>query len=81
MSDVSRDEFNGLGTRVNEMAVILSKTEERSERNEEDVKNLYDSFEAKSQQFSAKADKISNSVVLGSFVLVVGLIVKEAFLR
>ena len=38
--NVTRDELNGLGTRINEMSTILAKTEERSETNEKNIDKL-----------------------------------------
>ena len=85
---ISRDEHIRCMGRIDEMSKTLAKTEERSHRNEEDVKNLYVVFESKSKDFSkkadqigAKADKISTSVLMGAVVLVLGLMVKELILR
>jgi Na+/glutamate symporter len=78
---VTRTEVNGLGERIAKMSIILAKTETRSETNEKNIEKLSESFETKSKEFSAKADKLSNSVVLGSFVLVIGLILKEVFFK
>lgn len=77
MDGVTREEINGFGERINKMSIVLSKTEERSERNEDDIKEVKSSLE----KFGEKADKISNSVVLGSAILVIGLIIKEVVIK
>ncbi len=76
MGEVTKSDLDGLGVRVNKMSVVLAKTEERSENNEEAIKTLTISAETKYQQFAAKADKISNSVIIGAVILSVGLVVK-----
>ncbi|GAF78724.1 unnamed protein product [marine sediment metagenome] len=81
MGEVTKADVDGLGIRVNKMSVVLAKTEERSENNEESIKTLTKSAETKYQQFAAKADKISNSVIIGSFVLVAGMILREVLTK
>lgn len=81
MAEVSKADLDGLGVRVNKMSVVLAKTEERSENNEENIKTLTTQFETKSQQFSNKADKISHSVIIGACILVAGLFLKEIFTK
>ena len=81
MAEVSRKEVDGLGERLNKMTVVLAKTEERSEANEKNIETMTKSFDEKSKEFSAKADKISYAVVISTFLLVIGLIVKEAIAK
>jgi hypothetical protein len=81
LGDVSKADVDGLGVRVNKMSIVLAKTEERSEANEKNIEKLGNEFESKTQIYSDKADKISNRVVLGAVILVLGLFIKEFLIR
>ena len=74
---VSREEFNGLGKRLSEVELLKPKVE----RNEKDIDTIFREFDEKTTKFSEKADKIFTGVVIGSVVVVIGLIIKEFMIK
>jgi hypothetical protein len=44
MTEVTKDEFNGLGKRVNIVEVGMGIIGEKAERNEDDIQKIFDSM-------------------------------------
>lgn len=75
MSDVSRDEFNGLGKRVDLVALMTPKVE----RNEEDIQKIFDAMDkipSQNEKMMKDVDtsnqKLANRMVftiVGAFIL------------
>lgn len=80
----TKEDLNGLGIRLNNLEVAHMQTKTIMERNSEDIDILFDKFERTADKFGAKADEIGKKadglgtkIVIGSCVLVLGLIIKE----
>lgn len=80
-SYVNREEFNGLGSRLNKLEVNQATSDVKITHNSEAIERMFTNFETKSKQFSDKADKLTYGVIVASIIMIIGLFVKEFIFR
>lgn len=84
----TKSEVNGLGVRLNALEqehsstkTKVESTEKSLDKLEQTVTRVFDRMDETYEKFSAKADGISKSVIIGALLLIIGVFVKELIFR
>jgi len=84
---VTKEEFNGLGNRVNDLAMSHAETKTKTEANEKGIDKLgdsigkaFDKMDANYVKFSAKTDSLGTKMIYSAVILVGLSVVKDLLL-
>lgn len=69
-------QLNGFGERLNNLEVAHMETRTISKRNEADIAEIKESFKETAQEFGKKANQIFFGVIIGSVIVMVGLVMQ-----